>query len=79
MLSDGTGYLQVTWFNQKFLKPKLKPGARVFVTGKAEYAYGGHGQFAMSQLSSFEILPEDDEPYDFSPRVTRRVTTLAGQ
>lgn len=62
MLSDGTGYLQVTWFNQKFLKPKLKPGARVFVTGKAEYAYGGHGQFAMSQLSSFEILPEDDEP-----------------
>ena len=61
LLSDGTGYLQVTWFNQKFLKPKLKPGCRIFVSGKAEYAYGGHGQFAMSQLSSFEILPEEEE------------------
>ena len=60
LLSDGTGYLQVTWFNQKFLKPKLKPGCRIFVSGKAEYAYGGHGQFAMSQLSSFEILPEEE-------------------
>lgn len=61
MISDGTGYLQVTWFNQKFLKPKLKTGCRVFLTGKAEYAYGGHGQFAMSQLSSFEILSAQEE------------------
>lgn len=55
-LSDGTGFLQVTWFNQKFLKQKLKTGRRIFVTGKVEYAYGGQGHFAMSQLSSYEIL-----------------------
>lgn len=55
-ISDGTGFLQVTWFNQKFLKQKLKTGRRIFVTGKVEYAYGGQGHFAMSQLSSFEIL-----------------------
>jgi len=52
----------VTWFNQKYLKPKLKVGKKVFVTGKAAYAFGGRGQFAMSQLSSFQILDEDDTP-----------------
>ena len=62
LIGDGTGILQVTWFNQKYLKPKLKVGRKVFVTGKAAYAFGGRGQFAMSQLSSFQILDEDDAP-----------------
>ena len=52
-ISDGTGYLQITWFNQKFLKDKLKVGSRIFATGKITYAYGGQGSFAMSQLSSW--------------------------
>ena len=55
-LNDGTGILQVTWFNQKYLKKTLKAGCRVFVSGKAAYAYGGRGQFAMSQLRSFQVL-----------------------
>ena len=62
LIGDGTGILQVTWFNQKYLKSKLKTGKKVFVTGKAAYAYGGRGQFAMSQLTSFQILDEDDAP-----------------
>ncbi len=62
LVGDGTGILQVTWFNQKYLKNKLKVGKKVFVTGKAAYAYGGRGQFAMSQLHSFEILDEEAEP-----------------
>lgn len=62
LIGDGTGFLQVTWFNQKFLKKKLVTGRRIFVTGKAEYAYGGRGQFAMSQLSGFEVLEEEDNP-----------------
>ena len=62
LIGDGTGFLQVTWFNQKFLKKKLVTGKRVFVTGKAEYAYGGRGQFAMSQLSGFQILDDEEEP-----------------
>ena len=62
LIGDGTGILQVTWFNQKYLKPKLKVGRKVFVTGKAAYAFGGRGQFAMSQLMSFQILDEDDAP-----------------
>ncbi|WP_033169377.1 ATP-dependent DNA helicase RecG [Selenomonas sp. ND2010] len=62
LIGDGTGFLQVTWFNQKFLKKKLVTGKRVFVTGKAEYAYGGRGQFAMSQLSGFQILDDEESP-----------------
>lgn len=58
MVSDGTGFIQVTWFNQKYLKQKLKPGKRLFATGKVSYAYGGQGQYAMSQLAQFEILDE---------------------
>lgn len=62
LIGDGTGFLQVTWFNQKFLKKKLVTGKRVFVTGKAEYAYGGRGQFAMSQLAGFQILDDEENP-----------------
>ena len=61
LIGDGSGFLQITWFNQKYLKKQLKPGSRVFVTGKVSYAYGGLGQFAMSQLASFQILGEADE------------------
>ncbi len=62
LVSDGTGFLQITWFNQKYLKRQLKIGCRLFVTGKAVYAYGGQGQLAMSHLSSFQILREGDMP-----------------
>ena len=60
-LNDGSGLLQVTWFNQRYLKNKLKVGRRVFVSGKPAYAYGGHGQFAMSQLRYFQILDEGEQ------------------
>lgn len=62
LIGDGSGFLQVTWFNQKYLKKQLQTGRRVFVSGKAEYAYGGRGQFAMSRLSGFQILEEEDAP-----------------
>lgn len=62
LVSDGTGTMQVTWFNQKYLKQKLKQGKKLFATGKVTYAYGGQGQYAMSQLSSFEIMDKDDSP-----------------
>lgn len=62
LIGDGTGFLQVSWFNQGFLKKELQPGRRLFVTGRVEYAYGGQGQFAMSQLSSYQVLSEREEP-----------------
>lgn len=62
LIGDGSGFLQVTWFNQSYLKQKLQTGKRVFVSGKAEYAYGGRGQLAMKQLGGFQILDEKDTP-----------------
>ena len=56
LVSDGTGYVQALWFNQRFLKAKLHEGQRIFLTGKAEYAYNGGGQLAISNISSFEML-----------------------
>lgn len=62
LVGDGTGFLQIIWFNQKYLKRQLKIGCRLFVTGKATYAYGGQGQLAMSNLSSFQILQDGEAP-----------------
>ncbi len=62
LVGDGTGFLQIIWFNQKYLKQQLKIGCRLFVTGKATYAYGGQGQLAMSNLSSFQILQDGETP-----------------
>ena len=58
-ISDGTGFLQLTWFNPKFLKQKLKTGRRIFASGRTAYAYGGQGQLAMSQMTSFEIVEDE--------------------
>lgn len=60
-ISDGTGILGITWFNNKYLKAKLKIGRKLFVTGKAAYAYGGQGSFEMSQLRSFQLLEDNDD------------------
>ena len=60
VLSDGTGWLQMTWFNQPFLKKKLLPGKRVLATGKLTYAFGGRGALAMSQMQTFEVLEAEN-------------------
>ncbi len=65
MIDDGTGFLQVTWFNQKFLQKQLIVGKRLFLSGKITYAYGGRGQLAMSQISSYQILEASDKLEDF--------------
>ena len=36
-LTDGTGRIQVKWFYQKYLLPRLIDGMTISVTGKAEY------------------------------------------
>lgn len=59
LVGDGTGYVQAVWFNQRFLKQKLREGRRILLTGKAEYAYNGGGQLAVS-VASFEILGAEE-------------------
>lgn len=60
-IGDGTGYLQLTWFNQKYLLTKLRDGMRLLVIGKAKYDKWAQG-LAMSQIQSFTILDDGEEP-----------------
>ena len=63
ILADDTGTIQLSWFNQDYLKKKLKQNVKLFVHGKVGYAYGGHGQLAISQIISFDIeeVHKDDK------------------
>ena len=63
-IDDGTGMLEIVWFNQKFLKPKLKAGMRLFAVGKIEYAYGGWGKLQMSQVKDFSLLDKGAKETD---------------
>ena len=56
LVGDGTGYVQAVWFNQRFLKGKLREGQRILLSGKADYAYNGGGQLAFTNITSFEML-----------------------
>ena len=56
LVGDGTGYVQAVWFNQRFLKGKLREGQRILLSGKADYAYNGGGQLALTNITSFEML-----------------------
>lgn len=58
ILADDSGTIQLNWFNQDYLKKKLKQGTQLFVHGKVAYAYGGYGQLAMSPIISFDIEDE---------------------
>ena len=81
-VEDDTGIVQVTWFNQKFLKKQLQPGSRLFVSGKATYAYGGRGQMVIASPSFFEILKPGEEAdsacgiepvYSVSGKLTQKI------
>jgi len=39
-LRDGTGQAVAVWYNQRYLKKKLKPGTEIIVTGKVSYRFG---------------------------------------
>jgi len=40
ILSDATGTLEVTWFNQRFLEGRLRPGMQLLVSGKVDEYLG---------------------------------------
>jgi len=44
-VADGTGVVQVTWFNQPFLVRSLKPGKQIVISGKVDQ-YLGHLAFS---------------------------------
>jgi ATP-dependent DNA helicase RecG len=44
-VSDGTGIIQITWFNQPYLAKRLKPGRQIVISGKVDQ-YLGRPSFA---------------------------------
>ncbi len=40
LATDGTGYVNAVWFNQKYMKNILKPGTELILSGKVQFAYG---------------------------------------
>lgn len=72
ILADDTGSIQINFFNQDYLKKKLKQGMMMFVHGKIGYAYGGYGQLAVTQLISFDIEDNivDENHHAFMPIYT---------
>ena len=61
MLRDDTGYIKLTWFNQKYLLNKLRDGMRLLVIGKAKFD-SWTGRLSLSQIQNFTILDEFEEP-----------------
>jgi ATP-dependent DNA helicase RecG len=60
VLSDGTGRVDLVWFNAPYLRGKLHPGLTLRVQGKAK-TYNNGLQIANPK---FEILTDDAEPAD---------------
>jgi ATP-dependent DNA helicase RecG len=40
IISDGTGEVETTWFNQPYLAKRLKPGRRIVISGKVDQYLG---------------------------------------
>jgi ATP-dependent DNA helicase RecG len=55
-ISDGSGTLQATWFNQPFLEKQMQPGRNIILSGKTD-VYLGH-----LVMQSPEWEPSSDEP-----------------
>ncbi|MCB1162275.1 DNA helicase RecG, partial [bacterium] len=58
MVDDGTGRLQLVFFNQPYLKRQLRNGARVAVNGELAVYRSG----LQMQSPELEILGEDESP-----------------
>ena len=61
LLGDDFDYVQLTWFNQKYLLKTLKNGMKLFVKGKVTESYS-NGNLLSIQVHSYEVLDEDEEP-----------------
>ncbi len=60
LIGDSSGYAQAVWFNQRFLKQKLREGRRILLSGRVDYAYGGGSQLALTQITTLELLGDEE-------------------
>ena len=61
IMKDDTDVIQVTWFNQDYLKNKLSNGIKLLVKGKVSKAYGYSNLLSVT-VQSFDILGENEHP-----------------
>lgn len=55
-VGDETGFIQLVWFNQLFIKKQLSIGKKIVATGKVSYSYG---QLTMNNVE-YEVLDEQE-------------------
>ena len=61
ILSDKTGHIPLTWFNQNYVYDKLSDGMILLVIGKVKFdSYSGMP--TMNQITSFTILDYGEKP-----------------
>ncbi len=60
ILSDASGSIQITWFNQEYLLKKLHDGTRLMVIGKVK-VNSWSGVLSVNQINSFAILEPNEE------------------
>lgn len=65
VISDGSGSVQATWYNQPWLTEKLKAGMQIVLSGKVEQ-YLGRPMFNSPQW----------EPLEIDPLKTRRIVPI---
>lgn len=75
VISDGTGNLRATWFNQPWLTKKLRPGLQVVLSGKIDQYLGRIStsnpdveQIEQQNLHTNRIVPV----YPLTARITQR-------
>lgn len=61
ILSDGTGYIPIVWFNQEYIMEKLQSGMRISVIGKVKID-NWSGELTINQIQSFAILEPNEIP-----------------
>lgn len=65
VISDGTGKVQATWFNQKWLADKLKAGMQIVISGKVD-----------QYLGRLVFNSPEWEPLELEPLRTRRIVPI---
>lgn len=71
MIADSTGYVRCTWFNQSYLRDKLRPGQEIFLAGKYSADYGGN--IVVEEFSLQGPLPEIQPLYNLTEGLSNQV------
>ena len=61
ILEDDTDYIEITWFNQDYLRNKLHNGMKLMIKGKVAEAYGRNNLLKIT-VQAFDFLGDNENP-----------------